>query len=89
MMPMRLRSGARRAWRWLWVPATPTAHVTRTYECLVCGRGVEIVGTGDFYPTAASASEVASLCRRQNGTTHAAHVTGIASPLPNSERGTP
>jgi len=44
-------------------PATPARTLTRTYECPVCGRGVEIVGTGDFYPTAASASEVASLCR--------------------------
>ncbi len=70
-------------------PATPARTLTRTYACPVCGLGVELVGTGKFYPTSPSASEVASLCRSQNGTTHATRVTGIASPFPNGESGAP
>ncbi len=67
-------------WRRLWSPLEPARTLTRTFRCPVCGRSVEIGGVGGFYPAAVSASEVASQCRTQNGTTHSGRVAGNASP---------
>ena len=67
-------------WRRLWSPLGAGRTRTRTFRCPVCERSVEVGGIGGFYPAAVSASEVASLCKTQNGTTHSGSVAGNASP---------
>lgn len=54
---------------------------TRTWCCPVCGNGVEVTGTSKFFPPMVSGSEVATLCTKQNGTTHETRVRDPASPM--------
>lgn len=69
----------------VWRARHPDEKETRTFECPLCGRSVEVSGTSDgSFPLTVSASEVAALCRRQNGTTHAGRAHGVGRPTSGS-----
>lgn len=54
---------------------------TRTWRCPVCGQAVEVTGTGRIGTLLVSGSEVATLCTKQNGTSHTTRTSSPASPV--------